>query len=291
MIEQRAAPVASVVAAHVAVAPSEKTRARPAGTGEPSSSVRTPDAAKGVPASVTAPLVSRSTVELSLGNDEAALAYLDRTAVLIERLGLVEPEYFPWQGDHLEALIRGGRREEAAERAAHLAKLGNDGERRWATGIASRVNAQLTSDRDEAHSSFEHSLASFESLGMPFEVARTLLARGAPRDLADARRLFLRLGASVWAEASSQSWDGKERRTTLAAEEHSQRLLAQLSPAERNVALSVAAGHTNREIAAELHLSVKTVDHYLQQAYRWLGLRNRTELATAIARSIAPPTR
>ena len=39
---------------------------------------------------------------------------------------------------------------------------------------------------------------------------------------------------------------------------------------------------TNREAAAALFLSVKTVDFHLQQIYRKLGVRSRTELAVLI---------
>jgi DNA-binding CsgD family transcriptional regulator len=52
-----------------------------------------------------------------------------------------------------------------------------------------------------------------------------------------------------------------------------------LSAAERRVADAVASGMTNRETAALLIVSVKTVDFHLQQIYRKLGIRSRTELA------------
>ncbi len=52
-----------------------------------------------------------------------------------------------------------------------------------------------------------------------------------------------------------------------------------LSAAERRVADAVASGMTNRETAASLIVSVKTVDFHLQQIYRKLGIRSRTELA------------
>jgi DNA-binding CsgD family transcriptional regulator len=55
--------------------------------------------------------------------------------------------------------------------------------------------------------------------------------------------------------------------------------VAALSQAELRVVDAVAAGLTNREVAAKLFLSVKTVDFHLQQVYRKLGVRSRTELA------------
>ncbi len=234
-------------------------------------------------------------LELSLGDVEAALSHLDRTAALTESMGFVDPCYFLWQGDHLDALVRAGRNAEAADRAATLAKLGREGGRRWATGVAARIEAQLASDPDERSDAFERSLDDLESLGMPFEVGRTLLARGSERDLVDARRLFLRLGAGVWADAAeprrSGGWDGVERRASDRAARESRRVLDQLTPAERSVALGVASGLTNRQIAAELHLSAKTVDHYLQHAYRRIGVRNRAELAATIALAISAPSR
>ena len=45
----------------------------------------------------------------------------------------------------------------------------------------------------------------------------------------------------------------------------------------------VAAGGTNREVAAALFLSPRTVEHHLRAAYRKLGVRSRTELAVRFA--------
>jgi len=61
-----------------------------------------------------------------------------------------------------------------------------------------------------------------------------------------------------------------------------------LSAAEWRVAAAVAGGLTNREVAATLFLSVKTVDFHLQQIYRKLALRSRTELAVRVAGRTGP---
>jgi len=61
-----------------------------------------------------------------------------------------------------------------------------------------------------------------------------------------------------------------------------------LSKAERRVADAVASGMTNREAAASLIVSVKTVDFHLQQIYRKLTIRSRTELAVRMMNATHP---
>jgi len=57
-----------------------------------------------------------------------------------------------------------------------------------------------------------------------------------------------------------------------------------LSAAELRVAEVVSTGLTNRQAAEALFLSVKTVDFHLQQIYRKLEVRSRTELAVLLTR-------
>lgn len=60
-------------------------------------------------------------------------------------------------------------------------------------------------------------------------------------------------------------------------------LRQKLSPAEHRVAVAVGTGATNKEVSAQLFISVKTVDYHLQNIYRKLGARSRTELAVLMA--------
>lgn len=52
----------------------------------------------------------------------------------------------------------------------------------------------------------------------------------------------------------------------------------QLSPAERRVTQLAAQGHTNRQIAQTLHLTVSTVEQHLTHSYQKLGIHRRTQL-------------
>jgi DNA-binding CsgD family transcriptional regulator len=62
---------------------------------------------------------------------------------------------------------------------------------------------------------------------------------------------------------------------------------ALLTPGELDAAVQAAAGRTNRQIATEVHLSVRTVENHLQRAYEKPGVSGRHELARAL-RHVAP---
>jgi DNA-binding NarL/FixJ family response regulator len=56
-----------------------------------------------------------------------------------------------------------------------------------------------------------------------------------------------------------------------------------LTPQQHQIAALVAGGATNREIAAKLYLSHRTVEHHLRNIFTRLGIRSRTELASLLA--------
>jgi DNA-binding NarL/FixJ family response regulator len=66
---------------------------------------------------------------------------------------------------------------------------------------------------------------------------------------------------------------------------------ADLTPQELTVARMVATGHTNREVAADLQLSVKTVEVHLTRIYAKLGIASRTQLARRLATPYASDAR
>jgi DNA-binding NarL/FixJ family response regulator len=59
--------------------------------------------------------------------------------------------------------------------------------------------------------------------------------------------------------------------------------LDELTPQEREIALLVAEGATNREVAAQLFLSVRTVEYHLHKIYTRLGITSRVALTRALS--------
>jgi len=137
-----------------------------------------------------------------------------------------------------------------------------------------------------------------DRLGSPLERARTLLSRGRTRiahgdtagghaDLAEAATTFRSVGAQSWlayvetqVSAIATTSPVTEQRGWAAP---SPSLASALSTAELRVALAVGSGRSNREVAQQLFVSIKTVDFHLRSIYRKLDLRSRTELALALA--------
>ncbi|MDG4864945.1 helix-turn-helix transcriptional regulator, partial [Streptomyces sp. T-3] len=63
----------------------------------------------------------------------------------------------------------------------------------------------------------------------------------------------------------------------------------QLSDGERRVASLAAFGHTNREIAATLYITVSTVEHHLTRIYRKLNISRRHELPLDLRHEATAP--
>ena len=125
-----------------------------------------------------------------------------------------------------------------------------------------------------------------------------------PARLETVSRAFEDMGAMLYAaEASAEGAvalrrAGKSRQAT-AAERLAARLLARcegaatpavrsltaranLTPGELDIALQAAAGHANKQIASDMHLSVRTVESHLLRVYEKLGISRRHELPNAL---------
>jgi DNA-binding CsgD family transcriptional regulator len=183
-----------------------------------------------------------------------------------------------------EALVAVGDLDEALDVARTL-RACPAGERPWCRAMAGRVEALAASARrehEEARHSISAALAAHEELPEPFEHARTVHVAGrveraarhwgaARTALVDALERFDALGAARWAEKTAADIARLPGRRPAAEGE--------LTVTEARVARRAASGLSNKEIAAELFVSVHTVEKHLSHAYAKLGARSRNQLA------------
>jgi DNA-binding CsgD family transcriptional regulator len=227
-------------------------------------------------------------LELGLGRVPEAIASLEATERLELRLES-QPALLQTAPDLVEAYVRAGRREDATRVLERFVAEGERTGALWAKTTAARCRALLAADAD-MRASFEAALALHAGLPMPFERARTLLLYGerlrrakqraeARGPLQEALDAFERLGARPWAERAR----AELRATGQTSGRRAETAAEQLTPHELQIALLVAQGMTNREAAAALFVSTKTVEHHLRGAFRKLGVRRRAELARVMA--------
>jgi DNA-binding CsgD family transcriptional regulator len=230
-------------------------------------------------------------LELSLGNVNEAVVLGKRLAQLSAEQGVEEPAMLEWQPDLVEACVRNGELDLARSAAQLLSEQAARTQGVWALAVAGRCHGLLAGEPDfEEH--FAQALAWHARTTMPFERARTLLCLGERRRRAgrrvDAREplrealgVFERLGARPWAERARREL--RAAGATAGSTPEAGRLADQLTEHELRVAVAVAQGASNREVAANLFVSPKTVDFHLRQIYRKLGISSRTKLAAALA--------
>jgi DNA-binding CsgD family transcriptional regulator len=227
-------------------------------------------------------------VELSLDDPAAAVAALARAWELMSTRGVESPGRFPVLPDLVEALVALGQTDEAAAAARELHRISHTLDRPWIRALAARAEAVVAEARGQesvAVTAFDLALREHAQQDRPLDHARTLLAYGtlhrrrrgksrARELLESALELFESAGAEQWAERSRVELGriGGRRAAPAGA----------LSATESEIARLVAAGRTNREVADALHLSARTVEWNLSKLYRKLGVRSRTELASAL---------
>jgi DNA-binding CsgD family transcriptional regulator len=108
-------------------------------------------------------------------------------------------------------------------------------------------------------------------------------------DLQCAESALWECGAAREADAAARELRRLGQRVARRARSDHRAGLSALSPRERDVADHVAAGKTNREIAAALFLSEKTVENHLSRIYSKLEVHSRAALAAIAAREGAGP--
>lgn len=234
-------------------------------------------------------LRSLGTAELWAGDVETAAEHLLRALeVSVRDVGINEPAILRVHPDAVAALVQLGRLDEARALVEQLDASSEANHHPWSTAMTLRCQALLAAtqgDNGVAVELLRQALDQQKAVPMPFELARTRLLLGhvyrragqrndARRELEYARAAFQGLGTPIQerqAQTELASVGGRRRQDQL------------LTPVEQRISQLVAAGQTNREVAAALFISVRTVESHLARIYRKLGVRSRTELAARLA--------
>jgi DNA-binding CsgD family transcriptional regulator len=229
---------------------------------------------------------------LALGRGEYDRAVEEYERALLPSLGafVLSNEL----ADALEAYVHVGRREDAEPWLAQYTEQARATGWAWARARAAHLRLLLASD-DRLDQAFEAAMAFHNRAEQPFPRARTDLVYGerlrraglrrqAREHLRAALQTFERLEATPWAEHAATELRATGERVRRRRDADTSRL----TPQELQVALAVARGATNREVAARLYLSPKTIEKHLGSVYRKLGLHSRTELANVLGVGMQP---
>jgi DNA-binding CsgD family transcriptional regulator len=228
-------------------------------------------------------------LELSLGRAEEAAERLEPLVRFARAEQLCEPGLTRYVPDQIEALIELDRLEAAAElldwyedNAVRLGRQGAIALSRRCRGLLAAADGRL----DEALAAFEQALVLHDAVPLPFDRARTLLVFGAAlrraKRKADARDT-LEQSLAAFEELSAATFADRAR-AELARIRGRRRSKGGLTATERQIVELVAEGRSNKEVAAALFVTVKTVETNLSRVYAKLGLRSRAELASRLAK-------
>ena len=250
--------------------------------------------ARGVMMATTVGACALGLLDLSLERFDAVHRLLGPLGARLEAGGVREPGSVRFTPDEIEALIALDRMEEAEALLSILERQGAQLDRASALASAARCRGLVCAARGDlegALASLEEALPAHERASMPFEHARTLLALGATRRRARMKRparealeqalaIFEELGARLWADKT---------RAELARIGGRPAATGELTPTERRIAALAAEGRSNKEIAAALYVTPKTVGTQLSRIYRKVGVHSRTELAKRLSEEAGAP--
>jgi DNA-binding CsgD family transcriptional regulator len=186
--------------------------------------------------------------------------------------------------DRIEAGVRAERHDEAQAVAAEFESWGSKTESAWAAPAIAAGQALLAED-ETATAHFEEALRLAHG-ARPFDRARIHLLYGEhlrrERRRADAR-VQLRTALEAFEQLHAGRWIDRAaaelRATGETARKRDPSTFDQLTPQEIQISRLVAAGMSNKEVAAQLFLSPRTIDYHLRNVFAKLGLTSRTQLA------------
>jgi DNA-binding CsgD family transcriptional regulator len=236
--------------------------------------------------------------QLRSGDTRAGVETLRRIRADEHAQGIAEPLMLRWHSDLASGLVAVGELTEAEDvirsaREAIATRTHNTG----VTARLDRAEALLRAERGDVESAvalLNGAARRFELLGQPIERGHTLLVlcqverrrrryAAARAAVGDALAVFTRIGAKPWTEQASRTLarvDGGP--AEAAAKERPETAATILTVTEARIAAMVREGASNREIAARMFLSVKTVEATLTRIYRKLGVRSRTQLSSRL---------
>ncbi|NBH11294.1 LuxR C-terminal-related transcriptional regulator, partial [Amycolatopsis sp. SID8362] len=188
--------------------------------------------------------------------------------------------------DVIEAAVRLGRPDLAAEALARFEHVARRAPEPAIAALLHRCRALLDPD-DHA---FGRAATLHEQDSRGFEHARTRLLHGewlrrtrrkaeAREQLSAALETFDHIDAGPWARRAHSELIASG---AAAATRRKPGVLALLTPQELQIVTLAADGLSNRDIAAQLFLSPRTVGHHLYRAYPKLGVGSRRELAAVV---------
>ncbi|WP_330184852.1 LuxR C-terminal-related transcriptional regulator [Nocardia sp. NBC_01503] len=219
-------------------------------------------------------------LDLGTGRYEQALARLD---ALHRAPAQARGHWIDLLSDLIEAAVRLRKPERAEAAMAEIETWAAALDTPWAEGIVLSCQGMLRGDGALLARALELHLIADRR----YDHARTALVYGewlrrerrmneARVHLRQALETFDRIGATPWAEHARIELRAAGEGSVPEPEDD---IAARLTPQELQVVRLAAAGATNKEIAAQLFLSPKTVGHHLYRAFPKLGVSNRVELA------------
>jgi DNA-binding NarL/FixJ family response regulator len=167
----------------------------------------------------------------------------------------------------------------------------------WVAGVTGVARSSVLLARGEAREAVAAAVAAWQSaVDAPLLSARAQLAEGRALAATDDRALAIEtliaaesaldaMGAMRLRDQAVRELRRLGHRVVRPAAGHDPgRALSMLTPRQRDIAVLVAQGRTNREVAEQLVLSIRTVEAHLRSIYTTLEVRSRTELAHALQR-------
>ena len=233
------------------------------------------------------PTMSLGFLEVSLGRYAEALTTLQPMLDAFDSLPGTEIMTATFIPDAVEAMVALGRHADAEPLIEALERNGNRLSRHWMIAVGARCRSMVLAARGDVTAAsclIRDALAEHQKVPMPFERARTQLLFGqlerrqrkketATAALQEALQSFEDMGAPLWADRA---------RAELARVKVAPSRETSLTDSERRVAELAAAGKRNRDIAAALFVSPKTVEAHLARIYRKLGINSRAELGRIV---------